>query len=111
LTAIDDPCALAHIAAMSSIPPSGSAPKSSATAAKRCGAHVELSSTPGAKVTRCPCGTVHVHLARNGLSLRMKDEDLRHVANALAAAARVVDRAETPVSLPSGGGRDDGPLN
>ena len=111
MTAIDDPCARAHTEAMSSIPPSSPGPKPAPAPAKRCGPHAELSATPGARVTRCPCGTVHVQLMRNGISLRIKDDDLRHVANALAAAARVVDREEVPVGGVAGGSRDEGPMN
>jgi hypothetical protein len=45
---------------------------------------------------RCPCGTIHVHLHANGVSLRMNTDSLRHVANALSAASRVVDVVDGP---------------
>jgi hypothetical protein len=64
---------------------------------KPCGPHVELASNAAARITRCACGTIHVHLHAQGISMRLPgDEALRHIANALSAASRVVDHAETP---------------
>ncbi|GAC1542994.1 MAG: hypothetical protein NVS3B10_07290 [Polyangiales bacterium] len=63
---------------------------------KPCGPHVELASNPAARVMRCACGTVHVHLHAQGVSLRLPPDVLRAVANALAAAANVVDVGEVP---------------
>jgi hypothetical protein len=61
---------------------------------KRCGPHVELSSNDHARITRCTCGTIHVHLHAQGLTLRMPPEQLRHVANAVSAAQRLIDLTE-----------------
>jgi len=63
---------------------------------KPCGAHVELVSSPAARVTRCACGTVHVHLHTHGISMRLDADALRNVSNALTAAVRVIDLAEAP---------------
>ena len=59
--------------------------------AKKCGPHVELTSNDAARVTRCTCGAVHVTLHTNGLSFVLPPDKLRHVANALSGAMRLVD--------------------
>lgn len=67
------------------------------TKKKPCGPHVELAANAAARITRCACGVIHVHLHGHGISLRLPEgEALRHIANALGAASRVVDHAETP---------------
>ena len=58
---------------------------------KRCGQHIELSSNDQARITRCTCGTIHVHLHAQGLTLRMAPEHFRHVSNAVTAAQRLID--------------------
>lgn len=68
---------------------------------KKCGPHVELASNEAARVTRCGCGVVHVHLHAQGMSLRVDATHLRHVANALGAASRLVDIADTAGSAPT----------
>ncbi len=41
---------------------------------------------------------MHVHFLGNGITMRLPDGDaLRHVANALMAASRVVDLGDEPV--------------
>lgn len=62
-----------------------------------CGPHVELTSNPAVRVTRCSCGTVHVHLKASGVSLQIDETQLRHVANGLAGATRLLDAAEAEV--------------
>jgi hypothetical protein len=61
---------------------------------KKCGPHVELSSNDAARVTRCTCGTIHVHFHANGLTVRFAPEQFRHVANALGAGQRLIDLAD-----------------
>lgn len=58
---------------------------------KKCGPHVELTSNEAARVTRCTCGTVHVTLHTNGVTFVLPADKLRHVANALSGAMRLVD--------------------
>jgi hypothetical protein len=71
---------------------------------KSCGPHVELTSNPAVRVTRCACGTLHVHLKASGVSLQLEEEQLRHVSNGLAGAARLLDAAEAaPVVTKSSG--------
>jgi hypothetical protein len=70
---------------------------------KSCGPHVELSSTPHARITRCPCGTVHLHLSNQGLTLRIDDDALRGVGDAFGAALRLLDGArDEAVATPDG---------
>jgi len=66
------------------------------SAHKKCGPHVELTSNPAARITRCACGTVHVHLHAQGMSLRLDADGLRHIANALSGASRLVDMVDAP---------------
>ncbi len=68
--------------------------------AKKCGQHVELTSNDQARVTRCPCGTIHVHLHGNGVTLKLAEGQFRHVSNALAAAVRLVDLTDDAGSAP-----------
>ena len=63
---------------------------------KKCGPHVELTSNPAARVTRCACGVVHVHLHAQGISLSLDADGLRHIANALSGASRLVDTVDAP---------------
>ena len=63
---------------------------------RACGPHVELSSSKAARVMRCPCGTVHIHLSAQGITVRVTGEDLRHLGNALSAASRLIDVVEAP---------------
>jgi hypothetical protein len=62
-----------------------------------CGPHVELTANPGVRVTRCSCGTIHVHLKASGVSLQLDEAQLRHVSNGLAGAVRLLDAAEAEV--------------
>ncbi len=71
------------------------------TPKRPCGPHVELAANPAARVTRCACGTVHVSVERNGVTLKLDAETLRFLANALGAAARVVDVGMAPPAPPT----------
>ncbi len=53
---------------------------------KRCGVHTELSTSPAAKITRCGCGTVHLHLARSGVTLQLSSEQFAEVSATVAGA-------------------------
>jgi hypothetical protein len=68
---------------------------------KRCGPHLELSANDAARVTRCTCGTLHVHLHGQGITLRMPADAFRHVANAISAAQRLVDMTDRAATVPS----------
>lgn len=66
---------------------------------KRCGAHTELSTSPAAKITRCACGAVHVHLLRSGVSLQMSAEQFAEVSATIAGAHEALKMFQ------AGGGR------
>jgi hypothetical protein len=68
---------------------------------KRCGQHIELSSNDQARVTRCTCGTIHVHLHAQGLTLRMNPEQFRHTSNAVSAAQRLIDLTDQAGAAPT----------
>lgn len=53
---------------------------------KRCGTHTELSSSPAAKITRCACGAVHVHITRSGVSLQLSAEHFAEISATVAGA-------------------------
>jgi hypothetical protein len=67
-----------------------------------CGHHEELSRTTGFRLTRCSCGTVHLHMVKGGVTLQLSDTMLAELVNAAAAAQRKVEATEaTPVRHPS----------
>ena len=68
---------------------------------KRCGQHVELSSNDQARITRCTCGTIHIHVHAQGLTLRMSPDQFRHVANAFTAGQRLIDLTDQAGAAPS----------
>jgi hypothetical protein len=53
---------------------------------KRCGVHTELSTSPAAKITRCGCGTVHVHIVRSGVTVQLSAEQFAEVSATVAGA-------------------------
>jgi hypothetical protein len=60
-----------------------------------CGQHTELASNSALKVTRCTCGTVHVTVLANGVTMRMSPEVFRTVAAGMRVAeVRIGDPAE-----------------
>ena len=61
-------------------------------ASKPCGQHTELTNTDAVRVTRCTCGTLHVTLQANGVTLRLTAEQLRGVAKGLDAAIGKLDQ-------------------
>jgi hypothetical protein len=61
---------------------------------KPCGEHTELSSNNHVRVTRCTCGTVHVTLQQNGVTVRMSPDALRNTWAGLKAA---IDRMDEPM--------------
>ena len=56
-----------------------------------CGPHTELSSNDAVRVTRCPCGTVHVLFLGPGVTLQLSAEALRGAAVGITAAAAQID--------------------
>ncbi len=63
-----------------------------------CGTHTELAKTSGVRITRCACGTVHLHVARSGVTLQLSDESLSHLAAATAEAMGELERFASPTN-------------
>ncbi|EYF06549.1 Hypothetical protein CAP_1679 [Chondromyces apiculatus DSM 436] len=61
-----------------------------------CGPHTELLSNETLRVTRCPCGTMHVTLLRSGVTVRLSSEAFRNVASGLKFAADRLDEGDAP---------------
>jgi hypothetical protein len=59
-----------------------------------CGPHTELAKNEGARITRCACGTIHVHIARSGVTLQLGAEALLDLAAATGEAAQDVRALE-----------------
>jgi len=62
--------------------------------ASRCGKHTELSANPHTRVTRCPCGAIHVHLLKSGVSVQMPLEAFRAASAALMTATDKLEDLE-----------------
>jgi len=60
-----------------------------------CGTHKELGVVRSLRITQCPCGTIHLHL-RSGVSLRLAAQEFGELADAVAAARRVLTAAGDP---------------
>ena len=56
------------------------------SAGTRCGTHTELAKTEGARITRCACGTIHLHLSRSGVSVQLPADAFLEVAAAVIEA-------------------------
>jgi hypothetical protein len=59
-----------------------------------CGAHTELAKTGGMRITHCACGTVHLHVARSGVTLQLSEGALAELASATAEAVRDLQGAD-----------------
>ncbi|MFW5739262.1 MAG: hypothetical protein ACOC1F_02730 [Myxococcota bacterium] len=55
-----------------------------------CGPHTEILKTDGVRVTRCPCGTVHVTMVKNGTTLQLGPSYFNEVVQALSLARTVI---------------------
>lgn len=55
-----------------------------------CGPHTEIVKTDGVRVTRCPCGTLHVTMVKNGITLQLAPEYFAEIAQALALTRTVL---------------------
>lgn len=63
---------------------------------KSCGEHTELASNSAVRVTKCTCGTVHVTMLQNGVTLRMSPDTLRNSWAGLKAAIDKMDDQPVP---------------
>jgi len=51
-----------------------------------CGPHAEIVRTEGIRISRCPCGTVHVHFSHNGLTVQLSPEHFAEAVQAMSLA-------------------------
>ncbi|UQA61032.1 hypothetical protein [Polyangium aurulentum] len=58
---------------------------------KTCGQHTEIASNSAVRVTRCSCGTVHLTLIANGVTVRLSAEAFRNAAAGLQIAIDRID--------------------
>jgi hypothetical protein len=56
-----------------------------------CGNHEELARTTDFRLTRCACGTVHLHVAKGGVTLQLTETMLAELVNVATAAQRKVE--------------------
>ncbi|NUP11257.1 MAG: hypothetical protein HOW73_34865 [Polyangiaceae bacterium] len=61
---------------------------------KSCGKHTELASNESVRVTQCPCGTVHLTFAANGVTLRLPETALKNVTRAVMTALDKVEERQ-----------------
>jgi hypothetical protein len=67
-----------------------------------CGNHEELARTTDFRLTRCNCGTVHLHMSKGGVTVQLSDTMLAELVNVATAAQRKVESLVVdPARLPS----------
>ena len=68
-----------------------------------CGSHEELARTTDFRLTRCACGTVHLHMVKGGVTLQLTETMLAELVNVSTAAHRKVETltAAEPARAPS----------
>ena len=65
--------------------------QTSPTHKPHCGPHVDIAKNDGARIARCPCGTVHVHMLRSGVSVQLDAAAFAEIAEAIGIAREVLD--------------------
>jgi len=58
-----------------------------------CGEHVTLANNDAVRITRCPCGTVHLTVLESGVTVQIDDETLRGVWAGAERAVEALDSA------------------
>ena len=72
---------------------------------KPCGPHTELAKSEGARITRCACGAVHMHLSRSGVTVQLSSDHFEELGHVVALASRALaGAAPREVSEPTGTG-------
>jgi hypothetical protein len=66
---------------------------SDGTSRTACGPRTELAKNDGVRITRCSCGTIHLHIARSGVTLQLTEEGFAELARASNEALRDVESA------------------
>lgn len=59
------------------------------------------------RVTQCPCGTVHVTLMQNGLTVRLTEQSMKSVTRGLMLSLDKIEEANEAGSARYGGGTCD----
>jgi hypothetical protein len=75
------------------------------TGGRPCGPHSELAKTTEFRITQCPCGTVHMHIARSGVTLQLEPSSIAELVNVATAAHRKLEVGEEDAGrapIPSG---------
>ena len=52
----------------------------------RCGEQAVLAENPGARVSRCPCGTIHVLMKAPGVTVQFSEERFQQLGLAVMGA-------------------------
>ncbi len=73
-----------------------------------CGPHIDLVKTDNVRISRCPCGTLHMNLVRNSITVQLAPEHFAEVVQALSLAKTVLAGAQEPApalnpTTPTGG--------
>jgi hypothetical protein len=58
-----------------------------------CGEHVTLASNDAVRITRCPCGTVHLTITESGVTVQIDDDTLRGVWAGAECALEALEEA------------------
>lgn len=62
-----------------------------------CGKHETLADNEGARVSRCPCGTLHVLVKQSGVTLQLGEERFQQLGLAVMGAVSTLgNRAGAP---------------
>ena len=61
------------------------------TSSSSCGPHIDVAKNDGARIARCPCGTVHVHMLRSGVSVQLDAAAFAEIAEAVGVAREALD--------------------
>ena len=56
-----------------------------------CGEHVTLASNDAVRITRCPCGTVHLTVLDSGVTVQIDDDTLRGMWAGTESAVEALD--------------------
>jgi hypothetical protein len=73
---------------------------------RSCGTHEELARTTSFRLTRCPCGAVHIQFVKGGVTVQISETQLAELVNVATAAQRKVEVivesvSRTPSSFPT----------
>ncbi len=73
-----------------------------------CGKHRTLAENDGARVSQCPCGSVHVLVKGSGVSVQLKEEPFQKLGLAIMGAVAALG---SPPPLPRRSAPRDSSIN